>query len=76
MNLVDAEEQRYDSIYDENDIDIIETYSKSVQNAFYRLSDLTQYEENVLMENKDWVVVTSYPLEHQQKIISKSSVNR
>ena len=52
MNLVDAEEQRYDSIYDENDIDIIETYSKSVQNAFYRLSDLTQYEENVLIFSK------------------------
>ena len=34
MNLVDAEEQRYDSIYDKNDIDIIETYSKTVQNAF------------------------------------------
>ncbi|MGB1495508.1 MAG: S8 family serine peptidase [Candidatus Thalassarchaeaceae archaeon] len=75
MNLVGAEEQRYDSIYDENDINIIETYSKSVQNAFYRLSDLTQYEENILMENRDWVVVTSYPLEHQQKIISKSFVS-
>ena len=70
MNLVGAESQRNDSIYDNDDIKIIETYSKSIQNALYRLSDLGQYEENTLIENNDWVVVTDYPLEDHHKIIS------
>ncbi|MBD51561.1 MAG: hypothetical protein CMB08_06610, partial [Euryarchaeota archaeon] len=72
MSFVGAEDIRNDSVNDNDDMKIIETYSKSIQNAFYRLSDLGQYEKNIILENNDWVVVTGHPLEHHNKIISTS----
>jgi subtilisin-like proprotein convertase family protein len=72
MNLVAGQEQKPYETYDNNDVGIIETYSKSVQSAFNRLSNLNQYEENALMENTDWVVVTGQPSENHHKIIPNS----
>jgi len=42
---------------------IVETYSVAVQNAFSRVSDMSQYDEQQLSETVDWVVVTGIPID-------------
>ena len=42
---------------------IVETYSVAVQNAFSRVSDMSQYDEQQLSETIDWTVVTEMPID-------------
>ena len=42
---------------------IVETYSVAVQNAFSRVSDMSQYNEQQLSETIDWTVVTEMPID-------------
>jgi subtilisin-like proprotein convertase family protein/subtilisin family serine protease len=42
---------------------IVETYSVAVQNAFSRVSDMSQYNEQQLSETVDWTVVTEMPID-------------
>ena len=71
MNLVGAESQEGDFIGIQEDIKILDKYSKSIQKAFDRLGDLAQYEEDVLMGTNDWVVVTGHSLEYHSNLTSE-----
>ena len=71
INLVGAESQEGDFIGIQEDIKILDKYSKSIQKAFDRLGDLAQYEEDVLMGTNDWVVVTGHSLEYHSNLTSE-----
>jgi len=46
--------------------DILGTYSRSVQNAFDRVSDIDSYEEEELAEVESWLVVTGIPIDEHK----------
>ena len=46
--------------------DIMSTYSRSVQLAFGRVSDLDSYSDQVLSQTEDWLVVTGVPIDKHE----------
>ena len=47
--------------------DVLETYSRSVQIAFDRVSDIDSYEEEELVRVDSWLVVTGIPIEEHHR---------
>lgn len=72
ISMVNAENHENLLVEIQVESNITEKYSKSVQISFSRLSDLSQYEDTILSQTNDWVVVTGYPLEYHNNLISTS----
>jgi len=51
-------------------LNVMQTYSKTVQNAFERVSDFGQYEKEELETVDSWLVVTGIPIEAHDQIVS------
>ncbi|MBI88156.1 MAG: hypothetical protein CMB67_03915, partial [Euryarchaeota archaeon] len=49
---------------------IIHTYSRAVQNALDRVSNIDSYDESQLLRTESWLVITGVPIEYHQRTIA------
>ena len=66
INVVTSEVNT--SLESEEESSIISDYSRAIQIAFERVSNLENYDERTLKETTDWVVVTKIPYEVHKSI--------
>jgi len=67
-NMAIAEYSFDEKVKEDSRVGILSNYSKSVQSAFARVGDMTQYSEYEISNTNEWLIITNQPMEKHQKI--------